>query len=202
MRNYRHRYSRNTPYIIFALLAFLSISELQAQEDNRQKKFIDYTTIDVSYVAGGQLFNNTLLFTPGFAGRISVGKKIHQDIDVGIGSGYLSLKKEEFFPLYVEIVSYKNKKKNTPFIKFQVGHAFAGLNEESTAYKEFDLYGGIFFSATLGRRVRLNDKYTMLFQTSYCHQTARLKYKIQDASAFTDNLNYEMFLLSLGFVFN
>ena len=91
----------NIPFkiaLVSLFIAFFCNTTLLAQEVQNKKIIVDYTSIDVEYIAGGHLYNNSLIFTPGYGSRISAGKKIHKDIDVGLGIGYISLTNEQFYP--------------------------------------------------------------------------------------------------------
>jgi len=189
----------NMKWILLILIALVATNSSMGQETEKKKFTVDYTTVNAFYVAGGQFYNNTLLFSPGYGAKISAGKKIHKDIDVGMGAGFIALNKEHFYPAFIEIQSYKSKKDNTPYVKFQVGYAVAQYTDNTLA-NDYDLQGGVSFCATLGRRVRLNDTFTVLFDISYGHQTAKLNYRAHNEIAYEDKLDYEMFMLALGLV--
>lgn len=185
--------------LVLMLLLVFVFGVGKAQKNEPRTVTVDYTSIHAFYVAGGQFYNNTLLFSPGFGAKASLGKKVHDDIDVGIGSGFIALNKERFFPAFAEIVSYKNNKSNVPYLKFQVGYGFAQYSDNSL-YEDYRLDGGICFNATLGRRIRVSDGFLVLFDFSYGHQTATLSYTALGEKPYKDKLDYEMFMLSLGIV--
>jgi hypothetical protein len=171
-----------------------------AQERQTLKELPLYQSINIAYVVGGQVYNDNFLYNPGYCISYSIGKKIHDDISVGAGLGYMPLTNERFIPLYIEILGNKKKKSNAPFIKFQGGYSVAwytGRSETSI----YELNGGLYFNAGLGRKIKINEKYTLLFQWSYCHQFAEMGYEIYGGQEYEEMLNYDMLQLSVGLIF-
>ena len=152
-------------YIISTILISLIIltpRSLNAQNDN-VKKHPNYQSLNLSYIIGGQVYNDNFLYNPGYSIKASFGKEINSDIAAGVGVGYMPLTKETFLPLYIEILGRKKKKDNTPFISFQGGYSI-GWRSSTSSNHQYDLDGGLFINAGLGRRIKVNEMGNVIWQ--------------------------------------
>ena len=182
---------------VFSII--LLICSVQLWANNEQPKLLKgtYQRIDASYVFGAQLYNDNFLYNPGYSFQLTHGFKVHDDVNLGLGTGYLSLENERFIPFHFEVLGYKKKKKNAPFVKFQLGYSI-GWNQATTSMDGYKMRGGVYFNAGLGRRIELNDKFSVLFHWSYVHQSASMEYEVFGGYEYEEELNYDMILLSVG----
>lgn len=184
------------------LTAMLLISGIAfSQDEKSRKEYPTYQSFNVSYNFGGQVYNDNFIYNPGFAVSYSIGKQVHEDVAVGLGGGYLSLSKERFVPLFIEVYGNKKSKENAPFIRFQAGYSL-GWNDEVGMNQNYELEGGAYINLGMGRRIVMNDKLTMLFHWSYCHQFAEMEYNIFNGADYSEVLNYDMLQISLGIILN
>ena len=168
--------------ILWPILVFLFWhGTLNAQKDASKEKF--YQSLNLSYIVGGQVYND------------------NSDISIGLGTGYLSLSNENFLNHFVEIIGKKKKKNNTPFVNFQGGYSIGWLNSTNSS-QYYKINGGIFINAGLGRMIKINEKYILLFHWSYCHQFAKMEYEIFGGNDYSEILNYDMLQISIGVLFD
>jgi len=193
--------------LFFIVTFFLLIFSLCAHANDKDnplkylKSYSNYQSVNASYVFGGQFYNDNFLYNPGYSVRFSSGKKIHNDVSLGLGSGLMVLTNENFIPLYIEIIGNKKSKDNTPFICFQGGYSI-GWNSNTKANENYDFKGGAFINSGIGRKIKINDAYALLFHWSYCHQFAKIDYSVFGGQSISETVNYDMIKLSLGILFN
>jgi hypothetical protein len=184
-------------YILF-LLFLLCSSLVKAQSDQRDS-LNTYQGIDLSYVFGGQVYNNNLVYNPGFSLRTSYGLMINESVGLGFGAGYYALQHEHFLPLFFEAMGYKKNKANTPVIKMQIGYSI-GWYSGAVNIEGYKFTGGVFIDAGIGRKIPLNDRLSLLFQCTYRHQFARMEYEVYATEQYIEVLNFDMLVISLGLI--
>jgi hypothetical protein len=163
------------------------------------KEMDNYHGIDISYIFGGQLFNDNFIYNPGFTVETSYGKKIDKRVGLGIGTGYMSLTHEQFIPFFMEVNGYFKDKKSTPLIKMKMGYAY-GWSHSTDNIPGYDFEGGFFFDAGFGRKIEINKKYSVMFHWSYRHQFGEIRYSAYAGKEYNEALNFDMFVLSLGII--
>lgn len=153
--------------------------------------------LDLSYMFGGQFYNDHFVYDPGMAVQFTQSYKVSDSFKAGLGTGYISLMNENFIPLYLEAFAYKKNIGNPPVIRFQLGGVLAWFN---TAHypPDYSMDGLIFFSAGMGRKIQLKNRYSILFQWSISHITARINYQIFGSQDYSSLANYDMLQLSFG----
>jgi hypothetical protein len=157
--------------------------------------------LSLSYIAGVQLYNDYILYNPGYSVLFTESYRLVDNVEIGMGSGYLSLQNERFIPVYIDAVGYKKNSINTPVIRFQLGYSAAWFRMV-TEFSDYKLAGGLYFSAGMGRQFRLNDRYSVLFHWSYCHQSARALYQVFGIPDYAEGVNYDMIRLSFEIIRN
>lgn len=185
--------------ITIALVTFLAISSLNAQTTKKHTNKKSIQRFNISYVFGGQVYNDNLIYNPGISMEASYGLKISEDVSVGIGSGYMGLKNENFIPLFIETIGYHERKGRHRYVKFQGGYSFAWSNDDYTS-ENYDIKDGIFFDFGIGRKWEINENLKLTIQTSYRHQFATMSYTMFGDQEFNDVLNFDMLILSVGII--
>ncbi len=185
------------PCLIFILIGFVFSNQCMSQSD--EDTFNKYFKINSSYVFGGQIYNDDFLYNPGYTIQLSHGYNVSKGIFLGLGSGFINLKDHQFVPVFIEITGDKKKKSNTPFIKFQGGYSFA-FDKSAIELKNYDLSGGIYVNMGLGHRIELNDSFSLLFECSYCHQASKMEYQLFNDNNYTQAMNYDYIMLSVGLI--
>jgi hypothetical protein len=183
------------PVLIFWL------TNIIAQDEPRPDSMKHFQRLDVSYIFGGQIYNNNFIYNPGFAFQASYGIKINQFVGVAAGIGYSALQDERFLPVFCEISGCKKNKTNTPTIHMQIGYAY-GWYSGDMQVEGYEFHGGMYIDAGFGRKISLNRDYSVLFHWSYRHQFAHMDYKVFGGQDYTEALNYDMFVISLGIIRN
>ena len=183
------------------MLFLLSPVLLEAQDSTKTKSLSTYQRIDFSYIIGAQLYNDNFLYNPGISTQVSSGIKVSKDVGLGIGIGYTSLTKERFIPLYFEAYGQKKNKKNAPFVKFQAGYSI-GWNSSTNANSNYEMKGGPYFNAGLGRKIEFNDNYALMLSWSYSHQFARMEYDVFETKVYSEPVNYDMLWITIGLLLN
>jgi len=184
-------------YSVLPVLVLLAVSVQAYSQDDGKKTF--YRSITAGYVIGAQLYNDNILYNPGYSFQASLGMAVNEDISAGFGLGYMPLEGEQFAPLFVEIIGYRKKKKRTSFIRYQLGYAPAWEDADKLS-DMYEINGGPFFNFATGRKIAIDDSYSMFFQFSYSHQFAELEYELFGDQEYTDRLNFDMLMLSIGLV--
>ncbi len=181
------------------LLSFCQILGFSQENDSTKELYRLRTRLDVSYLFGGQLYNDNFIYNPGYNIQFTNSLQLHKDFEVGIGTGYTSLVNERFVPIYIETLGYKKNKKNSPFIKFQVGYSF-GWNNNTSSLQNYKMKGGIYFNAGVGRKIELNERYSVLFHWGYCHQFASLEYNIFEGREYSESVSFDMLQITFGLI--
>ena len=158
-----------------------------------------YNRFGVSYCIGGQVYNDNFIYKPGISVQYSYGLKLNEVVGVGLGLGFQSFQHEQFLPLYLEVMGYKKKKKNTPVLEMQFGYAPCWYSG-SMNLKNYEYHGGVFFNAGVGSKFHVNGPFSVIFHISYRHQFARLEYEIFETDTYSELLNYDMIVLSLSLI--
>jgi hypothetical protein len=184
-------------FILVFVLFFRNQSQAADPEDTDSLNM--YQRVSLSYAVGGQIYNNNLIYNPGFSIQTSFGWMLNELVGVGVGAGCLALSDESFLPVFVEAIGFKKDKKSSPVIKMQIGYSY-GWYPGPIKAEGYKFRGGVYLDAGLGRKFEINQKYSILFQLSYCHQFAHMEYKIYGGQKYTQRMNFDMFLISLGFI--
>lgn len=174
---------------------------LKAQQDFDSIRSSVYSSINLNYILGAQLYNDNFLYNPGYSVDFTVGKNLENDLGIGLGFGFTDLKDKLFIPLYLEVLGKKKNKSNTPIIKFQGGYSL-GWDQNTSNMVNYDLKGGFYFNAGIGREIEVQGKYSILFLFSFCHQFAKLEYQVFGEKEYSETLNYDMLKMSIGILFH
>lgn len=185
-----------TGIIIFLIF---QINTFAQDEDKSLDKKPLHTRLDVSYGFGGQIYNDNFIYNPGYSLHMINSIPLHKDFELGFGVGYTAFENENFIPIYLEALGYKKKKKNAPFVNFQLGYSI-GWDTQTNSMENYEMNGGIYFSAGLGRRIELSNHYSVLFQWSLCHQFASINYSIFGEGNYKETVNYDMLKITFGII--
>ncbi|RLD27198.1 MAG: hypothetical protein DRI70_04755 [Bacteroidetes bacterium] len=170
----------------------------QGKPDSEEKQPFS-SKIYMSYIFGAQIYNDNVLYNPGVSVLFTQSYSLSGNIDLGVGSGYTSMGNERFVPFYLEAYGFKKMSSNSPIIKFQFGYS-AAWYKNTEALSDYNLNGGIYFSAGMGRQIPLNNRYSLLFHWSYCHQSGKVDYQIFGNQDYSEQVNYDMIKISIGFI--
>lgn len=182
-------------------LAFIILwvpTMLHAQTSNTMKRE-HVQRFNISYVFGGQVYNDTFIYNPGMSFEGSYGVKVSEDVSIAIGTGYMGLLNENFIPVFIETIGYHHRKNRQRFIKFQGGYSFAWSNESYTR-ENYDINDGMFFDFGIGRIWEINENLNLAIQTSYRHQFASMNYTMYGNQEFNDVINFDMLVLTVGII--
>lgn len=186
-----------TVYIVILLLSFATASAKGDKYSHQLFGKESYQSLSGSYVFGAQIYNDNFLYNPGGAIQASGGWKIHKDLFAGIGTGYTQLQKERFVPIYLEAIGFRKKKAKSTFVKFQTGYSY-GWMEQETYQQDFEMKGGLYFSACIGQKIPVNDQFSLLFQLAYTHQYGLMEYEVFGSKDYQSELNFEMLWFTVG----
>ncbi len=153
--------------------------------------------LNVSYQFGGQLYNDHFVYNPGFSTQFTQSYKLTKSLEAGIGTGYFHLLDESFIPFYLEVLGYKKNSRNSPLIRFQLGGTAAWYRSNNYS-SDYSTSGRLFFSAGMGRRIQINERYSVLFQWSLCHISTLVEYQIFGGRDYNSLASYDMLQLSFG----
>ncbi len=185
-------------YIFLILFALGEFAFSQAQPESDGKGRLSQR-LDLSYMFGGQFYNDHFVYDPGFGVQFTMNYKVSKSFEAGLGTGYISLMNENFIPVYLEAFGYRKNKKVSPVIRFQLGGTLAWFN--TTNYpSDYSMDGGIYLSAGMGRKIPLKKRYSVLFHWSITHISALVNYQVFGSRDFTSPANYDMFQLSFGII--
>ena len=183
---------------VFLLITFQMFILSQNQEESTRESQMT-SKVYISYLLGGQFYNDHFLYNPGFSALFTQSYKLTNSLEAGIGSGYTSLLNESFIPFYVEAFGYKKNKQNSPVIRFQLGYAAAWYRNKDYP-TDYVLNGGLYFNAGMGRKIQLRNRYSVLFHWSYCHQSGSISYQVFGNNDYSSSASYDMFQISFGII--
>jgi len=186
--------------IILGIISQQMIAFSQETTDS-EKKLPLSSKLYMSYVFGAQLYNDNALYNPGLSVLFTESYRVSSNIDIGIGSGYTSLTGERFIPIFIEAFGNKNSISNSPIIKFQFGYSAAWYKQYDYP-SDYNLNGGVYFSAGMGRRFWLRNRYSILFHWSYCHQSANVEYQVFGGHNYSNMVYYDMIKISMGVIWD
>lgn len=150
-----------------------------------------------SYIVGAQIFNDNIIYSPGYALHFSTGYVLNRHINIGGGIGYLSFIDENFVPVFTEFTGFKSKKKNSPFTKLQLGYSFAG-NKLTFDLNNYDMKGGIYFNWGGGYKWKISEAFSILASINYTQQFAMLSYIVSGSYHHTESVDFAMLRFSIG----
>jgi len=185
-------------YISLFFVLFFCFSLQNFGQDSLKQEPID-VRFSSSYIIGAQVYNDNFLYNPGFSFSVAAYKPHSEYLHYGIGGSMLVLQTERFFPIYVDVISYKNEKSNSNFIQAQLGYSHA-WNSSQITMPNFDLKGGVYLSLGTGRKVAISNSVSLLFHWAYIHQFATMKYTVFGVNPYSETLNFDMFSLSVTFL--
>jgi len=180
------------------LLLFVFILQTNAQ-DTSQVAVHRYQRLDVSYIFGGQIYNNNLIYNPGFSMQASYGLQLNESVGIGLGAGYFAMHDEHFMPFFIETLGVRKNKASSPMVSMQIGYSL-GWYAGEIEVEGYEFRGGAFIDAGLGRKININREYSIFFHWSYRHQFARMSYEVFGGKSYTEGLNYDMIVISLGLI--
>jgi hypothetical protein len=186
--------------IVYAAVLLLCISAIiHAQLPFRADSVKTYHRLDASYIFGGQIYNNNFIYKPGFSFQTTYGIRVNESASIGLGLGYYTLKDEHFVPIFIEAMGCRKKRESSPVINMQIGYSPAWYTgkPEASGYK---FKGGIYLEAGLGRKFTLKNNYDLYFHWSYRHQFALMEFRVFSNQRYTESLNYDMFVISVGII--
>lgn len=193
---------KNGIYILFiALTVSLFSTKVSAQEKGVFENNIIavYQQLNAGYIIGAQVYNDNFIYNPGFQFKTSYGVFINKNVAIGLGTGLKLHENESFIPVFTEIIGYKKNKSNTPLIQMQLGYSIGWDNTPSNI-EGYEYTGGLFIDVGMGRKIKLNNNYSLLFQWSYQHQFAKMEYDIFKTSNYSQVINYDMIVITLGVI--
>jgi len=174
----------------------------QVETEKSKTSLKKYHKLNTSYIVGGQLYNDNFLYNPGYGFSISNGVLINKNVSLGLGLGGQFFEDEKFLPIYLDLTAYKKSKKNkkhSSFINTQLGYSIA-WNTALSSMETYDFDGGVFINAGVGRKTKINKELSLMFQASYRHQFAELSYKVSGVKDYSETLNYDMLVLTVGLI--
>ena len=186
-------------YSISVILFCSFLLQIKAQDTLKQVSRLIYQRIDASYVFGGQIYNNNFIYNPGFSFQASYGILLNESVGIGAGVGYYKLQDEHFMPVFVEAVGCRKNKASSPMVKMQLGYS-PGWYSGNMQVAGYQFKGGIYIDAGLGRKIPVNKAYSFYFHWSYRHQFARMEYEVFGGQHYTESLNYDMVVITLGII--
>ena len=187
---HRHR-------LIIPCMLLFQVYILGQESPDSGKKHLFTSRLCASYVVGGQFFNDHFLYNPGFSGQFTQSYRVAEFFEAGVGAGYLGLMDESFVPFYLEAYGYRKKQRNSPVIRFQAGYSAAWFHEDHFP-ADYQLGGGFYLSAGLGRKIQVGTRYSVLFHWSYCHQSGSISYQIFGGEDYSAPVSYDMLKLTFG----
>ena len=189
-----------TFFSILFITVFTNYGFAQNTEKSDSNRVKTYHKLNVSYIAGGQIYNDNFLYTPGYGLSMSNGFLIKKNLSLGLEVGGQFFEDERFLPISAELTAYqksKKSKKSKSFINTQLGYSI-GWNKAFSNLENYDFKGGLFMNAGFGRRTQINKDLSVVFQLSYRHQFAEIHYNNLNVRDYSTTLNYDMLVLTVS----
>jgi hypothetical protein len=148
------------------------------------------------YLLGGQIYNESFSYNPGFSADVSAYYGLNETIFVGGGAGIAALvQKEQFVPLYLSFLGFTRAEKSGTYFLLNAG-ASVGSGDAYEALERFELNGGPFFKAGIGRRFVINN-FAFLMGVAFQHQWARGTFESAFGSSYSEPFNYDYLAFEL-----
>ena len=152
------------------------------------------------YLLGGQFFNESFSYNPGFSLELAAYKKLSETVHLGGGFGANALiQGETFLPLFVSFLGFTRPQKASTYFLMNAGYSISG-GSGFDVLEEYELRGGPIFQVGMGRRFQLG-KHDLLFGLSFRHQWARGRFESTFGQRFEEPLNYDFLVFELRFLF-
>lgn len=174
------------------------MSWAMAQQHSDDVLLPNYQRVSVGYMFGGQVYNQNFSYNPGVDLQGVYGLKLSKRVGAGFGIGYYALEHERFVPMFFEVQGRTRKDKHSPLLSMQMGYSHAWYNG-SNDIVGFDFNGGMYFSAGLGMQFQVTHELHVLFNVAYRHQFAQIAFPTFANSNYSEEANYDMLVISLGF---
>lgn len=152
------------------------------------------------YLLGGQFYNESFSYNPGFSADISAYYGLNETIFLGGGAGIAALvQREQFIPLYLSFLGFTRAQKSGTYFLLNAG-ASLGSGDAYEAIERFELNGGPFFKAGIGRRFMIND-FAFLMGVAFQHQWARGTFESAFGRSYSEPFNYDYLAFELRFFY-
>jgi hypothetical protein len=167
--------------------------------DSTAKKPIQIV-VGAGYLAGGQIYNDTFLYNPGFKFDASAYYSLSDAVILGVGTGFVSLSKNErFIPMYATFKGFVKPKQSGTFLLAKAGYSM-GWDSEVDIIQGYEFHGGFMSNAGLGHRFILK-KTALLLALVYGHQEAGAKFVNTDGKVYKERLDFDWISIELQFMF-
>lgn len=147
---------------------------------------------DITHEAGSSNGIN-----PGGSANYSYCIRLGKHGGIGAGSGAIVFDRQVYLPLYLETVLLANHDKCSPFITLEGGYSLGWSNR----YKNYPKYrsdGGIYYSAGLGWRFRLDQQFFLYSGISYRRQNSSFYYEQMSGTTFHKSARYNILVINIG----
>ncbi len=183
----------NKHIILFVMLSVLSFSAV-ADEEQKQKKKV-YPSVESGIAIGGMFTAHGFTQHPLKTLHITANIPFTDEVFYGVGAGFESGSGLNLIPVYLSFKGMFNDEGNTAFISSRFGYSLS-WSHENNHLKDYELPGGILFSAGVGYRFEIDDEKSLLFELGYHHQFLVEKYR-----NYEEELNMDMISLKVGILF-
>ncbi|MFO7868273.1 MAG: hypothetical protein R6U95_03120 [Bacteroidales bacterium] len=184
-------------FLIFLFLSVHIYAQKHKQDTTNNIKL--NTSVSAGYIIGAQVYNDNFLYNPGWMYSIETYIPFSSDLNVGGGISFLQLQNERFIPVYIDLISYRDKKKTSHYIHARCGYSY-GWNTSIAPMDDYTFNGGTFLSIGTGKKIHINKSFSMMIEWAYMHQFAKMTYTIYSSQTYNEVLNYDMFNVSLSLI--
>ncbi|TVR40577.1 MAG: hypothetical protein EA392_03575 [Cryomorphaceae bacterium] len=186
--------------LLLSLICLPLLSQSDAADTSHTANPEVRVAISGGYLLGGQFFNESFSYNPGFSLEVAAYKKLSETVNLGGGVGVNALMQgETFIPLFVSFMGFTRPQKAATYFLMNAGYSISG-GSGFDVLEEYDLRGGPMFQVGLGRRFLLG-KHDLLFGLSFRHQWARGRFESAFGQRFEEPLNYDFLVFELRFLF-
>ncbi len=153
-----------------------------------------------SYLLGGQIYDESFSYNPGFSGELALYYSVSPAVHIGAGTAYLgTMQGERFLPLFASFIGFTKPESSGTYFLVNAGHSFAwGRDFEVNA--QYDLKGSWNFKAGFGKRFNLGEN-SLLLGLALHHQWARGAFNSDFGGQFEEPLNYDWLAIELRFFY-
>lgn len=182
---------------LFTLLISDAIALVPGVSDSIRR---DYSRLDISYIIGGQAYNDNFLYNPGFSLYGAYGIFISDRLSAGLGTGLQYFRDERFIPVFIDFTGHVSKKRNTRTLFLQCGYS-VGWSNALRNLTNYSFRGGIYLNAGFGRKFYISEGFALILHISYRHQFAEIEYEVFDQHNYRERINYDMLVIGTSFMF-
>ena len=134
----------------------------------------------------------------GYRISYAYGIKPASRLGIGLGTDINLFENETIVPVYLNTLLFLREKKSTLYLDLKAGYSLVWTKTSFTDYETYNYKGGPSFTAGIGRRFAINEKFCFSLKAAYTSQFAKVDFNYPGERTTSEKLQYNLFSLSFG----